>query len=118
MKPNIETLIQIATYQPANHSSTTNRRLVSAQDCSNFEMVHGTIEPGGIAERHFHDVEYQAMYVLGGMAEISLGDQPPEKISVGAVIRIPPGLSHEVKSLGPDNLELLIIYSPPISQKR
>jgi len=117
LKPNIETLIQIATYQPANHSSTTNRRLVSAQDCSNFEMVHGTIEPGGIAERHFHDVEYQAMYVLGGMAEISLGDQPPEKISVGAVIRIPPGLSHEVKSLGPDNLELLIIYSPPISQK-
>lgn len=99
MKPYIETLIHMATYQPDNHSSTANRRLVSAQDCPRFEMVHGAIEPGG-------------------MAEINLGNHPPGKVSAGAVIRIPPGFSDEVKSLGPDNLELLIIYSPPISQKR
>jgi len=116
LKPYIEKLSQIATYQPENHSSTTNRRLVSAQDCPAFEMVHGTIEPGGVAERHFHDVEYQAMYVLGGMADISLGDQTPERVGAGAVVRIPPGLTHEVKSLGPENLELLIVYSPPISR--
>ncbi len=116
MKPHIETLIDIATYQPENHSSTTNRRLVSARDCPDFEMVHGTLKPGGVAERHFHDVSYQAMYVLGGMAEISLGEQAPERVSAGAVVRIPPGLSHEVTSLGPDDLELLIVYSPPISK--
>lgn len=116
MKPYIESLSEIATYQPGNHSNTTNRRLVGAADCSDFEMVHGTIQPGGLAERHSHDIEYQAMYVLGGMAEISLGDQSPRKVGVGAVVRIPPGLTHEVISLGPDDLELLIVYSPPISR--
>jgi quercetin dioxygenase-like cupin family protein len=116
LKPNIETLIEIATYHPENHSSTTNRRLVSRSDCPDFEMVHGTIKPGGVAARHAHDDAYQAMYVLGGMAEISLGDQPPEEIATGAIVRIPPRLTHEVKSLGPDDLELLIVYSPPISR--
>ena len=116
MKPYIEELSQIPIYQPDNHSDTTNRRLVSAEDCPGVEMVHGTIKPGGVAERHFHDTEYQAMYVLGGMAEISLGDKSPEKIVTGSVVRIPPGLSHEVKSLGPDDLELLIVYSPPLSR--
>jgi len=116
LKPYIEALSEITAYQPGNHSSTTNRRLVSAEDCSDFEMVHGSIQPGGVAERHSHDTEYQAMYVLGGMAEIRLGNEPPSKIDAGTVVRIPPGLAHEVKSLGPDDLELLIVYSPPISR--
>lgn len=117
MKPYIEALKDIEPYQPQNHSGTTNRRLVSADDCPHFEMVHGRIEAGGIAQRHFHQSEYQAMYVLAGVAEISLDDGTPETVTAGSIVRLPPGLPHQVKSLGPDALELLIVYAPPLARR-
>jgi len=79
-------------------------------------MAHGTLKPGGVADRHFHDIQYQAMYVLGGLAKISLWVQASQNVGAGSIIRIPPGLTHEVKSMEPDDLELLIVYSPPISR--
>ncbi len=114
MKPLIEALNHIQTYAPANHAGTTNRRLVSREDCGHFEMIHGTIEPGGLAERHAHDVEYQAVFVLGGSASVELGDDPAKIIGAGSIVRIPPGTQHFVKSLGPEPLQLLIVYSPPL----
>ena len=81
------------------------------------EMVHGRLEPGGIAERHAHDVEYQAMMVIGGACDVVLGDSAPVRARTGGVVRIPPGVEHQVVSLGPEDLELIIVYSPPIQRR-
>jgi quercetin dioxygenase-like cupin family protein len=78
-------------------------------------MVHGTLAPGGHAARHSHAEAYQAMYVLGGAAEVILGDAPARRCGPGDIVRIPPRLAHEVSSLGPDPLRLILVYSPPIS---
>jgi len=114
--PLIEALANIPTYTPAGHSGTTNRRLVTADDCLHFEMVTGSIEPGGVADPHLHETEYQAMLITGGRARVTLGDQTPEDVDAGSIVRIPPGVMHQVESLGPGNLELVIVYSPPISR--
>lgn len=114
MKPRIEAMEEIDTYSPPNHSGTTNRKLVERNDCELFEMVHGTIEPGGVAERHSHEFEYQAMYILGGTASIAFDDGPGEIAKKGCIVRIPPGTEHFVESLGPEPLQLLIVYSPPL----
>ena len=111
----IDALDEIQTYTPANYSGTTNRKLVSREDCQTFEMIHGTIEPGGAAERHAHETEFQAIYILSGAALVELGDSPGEVVTAGSVVRIPPRTQHYVKSLGPEDLKLLVIYSPPLS---
>ena len=111
----IEHVDRMAGYTPPLHSGTRNVRLVEAAEAGGFEMVLGRVEPGGVAERHFHEASYQAMYVTGGRCEVALGDEPPEICGPGTIVRIPPGLEHKVTSLGPEPLEVVLVYSPPVS---
>jgi len=113
----IENLAQLPVYAPAGHIGTENARLVCKEQTGGvFEMVHGTLAPGGHAARHSHAEAYQAMYVLGGAADVALGDAPARRCGAGDIIRIPSGLAHEVTSLGPDPLRLILVYAPPISK--
>jgi len=114
----IARLRELSTYSPPGHSGTRNRRLVGPGFNGRFELVHGTLEPGGVAARHKHEVEAQVVYVLAGRARVSLGAAAPEECGPETVIRIPPGVEHEVVSLGPEALELLIVYSPPLGVGR
>lgn len=107
----------LPAYAPPGHSATRNVRLVERDACGRFEMVLGEITPGGVADAHHHDVEYQAMYVLEGHAEIRLDDAPPRSCGPGSVVRIPPGTVHEVIATGDTPLRLLIVYSPPLPQR-
>ncbi len=107
----------LEVYAPPGHSGTRNVRLVEGAEGQAFEMVLGRLEPGGKADRHAHDATYQAMYVIGGRAEVALGDARPEICGPGTIVRIPPGLAHEVASLGPGRLELVLVYAPPLAHK-
>jgi len=112
----IDNLANLPIYVPPGHSGTRNARLVLREETGGrFEMVHGTLDPGGHAARHAHAEAFQAMYVLAGTADVTLGDELARNCGPGDIVRIPPGLEHEVTSLGPDPLRLIIVYSPPIS---
>lgn len=114
--PLIENVRDLPRYTPPGHTGTENARLVAAAlTGGRFEMVHGRLAPGGHAARHHHDRAFQAMFVLAGAAEVILGDAPARRCGPGDIVRIPPGLDHEVTSLGPDALELVLVYSPPVS---
>jgi quercetin dioxygenase-like cupin family protein len=109
---------QLPSYTPPGHSGTTNVRLVDGRFNGRFELVLGKLEPGGVADRHSHAREAQVVYVRAGQARITLGVDPPQLCGPETVIRIPPGVDHEVVSLGPETLELIIVYSPPLNQTR
>ncbi|MBL4786331.1 MAG: cupin domain-containing protein [Cohaesibacteraceae bacterium] len=108
---------KIQKYSPPGHDGTVNIRLFDRNFCENFEMVLGELEPGGVAETHHHETEHQAMYVLSGLARVTLANEAPVDCGAGAVIKLPPKLDHHVLSLGPDSLKLIIIYSPPLSKR-
>lgn len=108
---------ELPRYSPPGHGGTVNIRLFDRQFCNNFEMVLGELEPGGEAQRHNHDVEYQAMYVLSGAARVTIENEQPVLCESGAVIRFPPKVDHHVLSLGPDPLKLIIVYSPPLPKR-
>jgi len=104
-------------YAPPGHGGTVNVRLFNKTFCENFEMVLGELEPGGTAERHHHDVEHQAIYVLSGKAKVTLADEEPKECGPGSVIQLPPKLDHHVLSMGPEPLKLIIVYSPPLPKR-
>ena len=116
--PESETLIQnideLPAYSPPAHSGTVNRRLVGGDFGAGFEMVLGHVAPGGEASRHYHRTEAQVVYILSGEADVALGEAPPRRCGPGTVIRIPPGLVHEVVTAGDRPLECIILYSPPL----
>lgn len=114
MKPRIEHIGQMPAYAPPGHAGTRNVRLVDNSFCGGFEMILGRIEPGGLAEAHAHAEHHQVLYITGGRCEVRLGEEPPEECGAGTVIRIPPGLLHEVRVTGEEPLELIVLYSPPL----
>lgn len=101
-------------YSPPGHAGTVNIRLFDRTFCKNFEMIIGELEPGGVAHKHHHEVEYQAIYVLSGKAGVTLAEEETVECGPGSAIELPPGLDHHVSSLGPDPLKLMIVYSPPL----
>lgn len=105
---------ELRRYSPPGHAGTVNVRLVEKDFCGAFEMIHGTIAPGGEAERHAHETEHQVIYLLEGEAEVELGDDPPAHCGPGAVIRIPPRLAHRVVNVGASPLKLIVLYAPPL----
>jgi len=110
----IRTLDEFDRYGPPGHSGTVNRRLVTGDFCGAFELIHGTLAPGGRAERHRHDTESQVCYVLEGEMAVTLGDDAPVTCGPGAVVTIPPGVDHLIVNSGDAPLQLLVLYSPPL----
>jgi len=110
----IESLNGMPTYEPAGHRGTRNVRVIDREENGLFELIHGTIEPGGMADRHRHENSYQAIFILSGLAEVTLGDGKPSRCGADTIVRIPPGIDHQVVSLGPDPLRLLVAYAPPL----
>ncbi len=116
-QPAIEHMNDLQKYGPPDHVGTVNVRLCDRLFCGAFELVHGEIAPGGTASRHHHDTEYQAMFVISGIARVTLSDDPPVDCTSGTIIRLPPKLDHHVLSVGPEPLKLLIVYSPPLPKR-
>ena len=105
---------ELEKYAPPGHHGTVNVRLVERDFCGTFEMALGILEPGGTAERHDHDVEHQVIYVLEGLCDVELGDQPAVECGPGTIIEIPPKVMHFVVSKGETPLKVLVLYSPPL----
>jgi quercetin dioxygenase-like cupin family protein len=107
---------EVPAYSPPLHVGTVNRRLVGrdVNGSESVEVVLGVVAPGGLAERHAHDVE-QAMYILDGRALVEVDGQSRE-CGPGTACFFPPGVAHRVESLGPESLRTLVIYSPPLER--
>jgi mannose-6-phosphate isomerase-like protein (cupin superfamily) len=116
-RPLIEQIKDLARYAPPSHVGTQNIRLVDGDFCGTFEMVRGLVQPGGQAEPHYHEKAYQVFYVIAGRAEVTLGQNAPAMCGPGTIVRIPPRLMHRVVAAGPEPLEVLIVYSPPLPER-
>ena len=110
----IQHVSDLPAYSPPAHSGTVNRRLVEGGFGAGFEMILGHIAPGGEASRHYHLAESQVVYILAGEAMVALGDAPAQRCGPGTIVRIPPGLAHEVVAVGEAALECLVLYAPPL----
>ena len=105
---------EIGKYIPPGHQETVNVRLVDEDFCGSFEMNLGIVQPGGEAEPHDHENEHQIVYIMEGLCDVGLGDEPMVECGPGTVIEIPPKLKHAVVAKGDVPLKCLVLYSPPL----
>lgn len=70
-------------------------------------MAAGTRE-----DRHWHARARQFFYVLDGTLEIEV-EGATHQLPQGAGIEIPPGLAHQVRNVGDEVLNFLVISAPP-----
>jgi mannose-6-phosphate isomerase-like protein (cupin superfamily) len=112
---------QVAPYHPANHTGTTNRRLIGRDSvgATRLEVLLGVIERDQGALPHAHPGIEQAAYVLAGRAEVDIGEgdlREIARIGAGDACFFPAGVIHKLRVLGDEPLRVLVIYSPPYEE--
>jgi len=100
-------------YHPANHSGTTNYRLISPETVGskNIEVILGVIEKDQGALPHKHPGIEQVCYMLEGTAIAEIGEERKE-MGPGDCVFFPSDTFHAFKATGDRPVKVLVIYSP------
>ena len=69
--------------------------------------------PGSKPDGHVHPAEEETIYCTAGRGRIVTPDGVAE-VWPGVVVHVSPGTVHATEADGPDDLELLCLFSPPV----
>ena len=84
---------------------------VSPVQAQNFAMGMVTLDPdGGQVPWHNQDQE-EVYFVVEGVGEMCLGDEVSE-LSTGQIVKIPPGVFHQLSNKGQTPLRMIYCYGP------
>ena len=107
----------VPPYHPANHTGTTNRRLIGPDTvgAKNLEVVLGVIERGEGAAPHAHPGMEQVCYLLEGTATAEIDGERCE-VRPGDSCYFPAGVMHKFTATSEQPVKVLVIYSPPYGE--
>jgi quercetin dioxygenase-like cupin family protein len=110
-------LKSVAPYHPANHTGTTNYRLIGPETvgAARLEVVLGVIEKGQGALPHRHPGIEQVCYMLEGRARAEVGGQSRE-LGPGDCCFFPADARHTFTVTSDTPARVLVIYSPPYGE--
>ena len=83
---------------------------VTHAELSSFAMA--VLEPGKGHDRHNHPGSEEIIFLISGVGQQVIDDQPPVTIRPGASIYIPAGVYHSTLNTGWEPMRLLVVYSP------
>jgi quercetin dioxygenase-like cupin family protein len=108
---------EVPGYHPANHTGTTNRRLIGPETvgAKGVEVVLGTIERGQGALPHAHPGIEQVCYMLEGTAVAEVGGERCE-LGPGDACYFPPDALHVFTVTSDTPARVLVVYSPPYGE--
>lgn len=108
---------EVPGYHPANHTGTTNRRLIGPETvgAKGVEVVLGTIERGAGALPHAHPGIEQVCYMLEGTAVAEVGGERCE-LGPGDACYFPPDARHVFTVTSATPARVLVIYTPPYGE--
>jgi len=84
---------------------------VSPVQATNFAMGMVTLDPGG-GQVPWHNQDQEEVYfVVEGTGEMCLGNEVSE-LSTGQIVKIPPGVFHQLSNKGKTPLRMIYCYGP------
>ena len=79
----------------------------------NVSVGVAVFPPGSRPEGHVHESEEETIYVTSGRGRL-VTPQATAELETGVSVFIPMGTFHATESDGPDPLELVCLFSPPV----
>jgi len=106
----------LAPYSPANHTGTSNLRLIGPETgARQVEVLLGDVEQGRGALPHAHPGIEQVCYLLEGSAHVEVGGERFE-MQAGDACFFPPDQPHVFQATS-KRARVLVIYAPPYLEK-
>lgn len=108
---------EVPGYHPANHTGTTNRRLIGPETvgAKQVEVVLGEIEKGQGALPHAHPGLEQVCYLLEGSAVAEVAGERFE-MQAGDTCFFPADTMHIFTVTSDKPARVLVIYAPPYGE--
>lgn len=82
-----------------------------------LSVIQERMPPGTSEVRHFHSVARQFFYILSGTAVLEF-EESTVRFGPGEAVEVPPGVLHRFANESADDLEFLVISSPPTAADR
>jgi len=79
----------------------------------NMTVGWATFPPGAAPEGHVHPTQEEIIYIIKGNGEL-VTPEGTAKLEPGTAVYIPVGLFHATVSHGPEPLEMVTSFSPPV----
>jgi mannose-6-phosphate isomerase-like protein (cupin superfamily) len=80
-------------------------------------IARARVEPGVATRWHRVNAIAERYVILEGMGLVEVGDLPPQEVSYGDVVLIPPSCRQRITNLGKEDLIFLAICSPRFRQE-
>lgn len=82
-------------------------------DAQNLTVGYSVFPPGSAPEGHVHPTQEEVIYIVAGEGEL-VTPEGTVSLEPGTAVYIPVGLHHQTVSRGPDALEMVTSFSPPV----
>lgn len=82
-------------------------------DAKNLTVGVAVFPPGSAPAGHVHPSQEEVVYIVSGAGEL-VTPQGTVQLEPGTTVYIPVGLHHATVSRGPEPLELISVFSPPV----
>ena len=117
MSPTVISAAQLAAYAPANHTGTSNVRVIGPETvgATALEILVGTIVKSHGAKPHAHPYLEQCAYMMDGTGE-SQAQGRVEALGPGSWSYVPAGVFHSFRVTSEQPGRLLVVYAPPYGE--
>lgn len=112
--PHVLRAESIQAYSPANHTGTSNQRVISKDTVGAryVELLIGTISKGNGALKHAHPNLEQASYMLQGEGRSEVYGQE-RHFGLNAWSFNPQGVFHRFTVTSDEPVRVMVVYAPP-----
>ena len=90
--------------------------LSNTPDDPEVSIARARVEPGVTTRWHRLKGITERYFIISGKGLIDIGELPPQEVTVGDVVLIPPMCSQRITNIGKDDLIFLAICSPRFTQ--
>jgi quercetin dioxygenase-like cupin family protein len=117
MKPTVISAAQLAAYAPANHTGTSNVRVIGPETvgATALEVLVGTIVKSHGAKPHAHPYLEQCAYMIEGTGE-SQAQGRIDALPPGSWSYVPAGVFHSFRVTSDQPGRLIVVYAPPYGE--
>ena len=117
MQPRVINVAQLAAYSPANHTGTSNVRVIGPETvgATTLEVLVGTIAKAHGAKPHAHPFLEQCAYMLEGTGE-SQAQGRTDAMPRGTWGYVPAGVFHTFRVTSDEPGRVLVVYAPPYGE--
>jgi mannose-6-phosphate isomerase-like protein (cupin superfamily) len=113
MKGTIVRTAEQEEYAHPAHDRFFLRDVVTADLNPSLSVHRGRIEVAGEICTHAHDQQTETFYILAGQALCTMNGKET-LLTAGCCVVAPQGVSHCLKNVGDEPVELLALFTPPI----